>query len=196
MTDPIQPPTAIDTLMEEHRRIERAILALVAFAEHAGGAAGDQARLARFVTFLGRYADARHHHKEEQVLFRAMVDAGLPERSGPVGVMLAEHDEGRAAVAALRALSAQPAPWSAADRARLSEAANGYAELLFDHIRREDDILYPMAEQRLAPAALARVSEECRAIDAQYQASGEAASLLALYDELLAPEGGLTPAHP
>ena len=197
MTNPPETPDAIDTLMEEHRRIERAIIALVAFAEHTEDAASDRPRLARFVTFLSRYADARHHHKEEEVLFKAMVDAGFPQRGGPIGMMLSEHDTGRAAVALLRSLSLGTAPWNAGDRALLREAANDYAALLFEHIRKEDGILYPMARQHLSPAALARVTKECRAIDAQWEANGELDSLLSLYQELtllLAGEPAASPA--
>jgi hemerythrin-like domain-containing protein len=164
---------AIETLMSEHRLIERVIDALVAFSAEssrrdvvaAPDAAADKAELSRFVGFIREYADACHHGKEEDVLFAAMVDAGFPAHAGPVGVMLAEHREGRRLVGVLRELAERPTGWDVNDRQLLAEAATGYAELLRAHIHKEDAILYPMAEQRLAPAALEAVSARCAELD-------------------------------
>lgn len=158
---------AIETLMTEHRLIERVIDALVAFTGDASRRTSedDKPELARFVTFIRELADDVHHGKEEEVLFAAMVEAGFPRQAGPVGVMLAEHAEGRRLVAHLKALAEQQVPWSAADRQLLAEAANGYGQLLRHHIHKEDAILYPMAEQRLAPTTHERVDALCAELD-------------------------------
>src|SRR5512146_1876386 len=121
---------AIETLMTEHRLIERVIDALTAFAgETSRRDTDDKAELGRFVTFIRELADGVHHGKEEEVLFAAMVEAGFPRQAGPVGVMLAEHTEGRRLVSILRGLAEQQAPWSASDRQVLVEAAAGYGGL-------------------------------------------------------------------
>ncbi len=41
------------------------------------------------------FADQCHHGKEEDLLFPAMEAAGIPRESGPIGVMLEEHNIGR-----------------------------------------------------------------------------------------------------
>ena len=175
---------AIETLMTEHRLIERVIDALTAFTEEASRKTGDdKAELSRFVTFIRELADGVHHGKEEEVLFAAMVEAGFPRHAGPVGVMLAEHTEGRRLVAVLRSLAEQQAPWSAADRQNLVEAASGYGGLLRQHIHKEDAILYPMAEQRLAPSTHERVDTVCAELDRNQAARIE--ELHALGDELV-----------
>jgi hemerythrin-like domain-containing protein len=157
---------AIETLMTEHRLIERVCDAVAAFAEEAARkSADDKAELGRFVTFIRELADGVHHAKEEEVLFAAMVEAGFPRHAGPVGVMLAEHTEGRRLVSILRGLAEQQAPWSVTDRQNLVEAAYGYGGLLRQHIHKEDAILYPMAEQRLAPATHERVDTVCAELD-------------------------------
>jgi hemerythrin-like domain-containing protein len=157
---------AIETLMNEHRMIERVIDALNAFAGETARKGGeDKAELRRFVTFIRELADAVHHGKEEEVLFAAMVEAGFPRHAGPVGVMLAEHHEGRRLVGVLAGLADAGAPWTAADRQLLLEAADGYGALLRQHIHKEDAILYPMAEQRLAPEAQERVDALCTELD-------------------------------
>ena len=62
--------------------------------------------------FIKTFADSCHHAKEEDLLFPAMGEAGFPSRGGPVGVMLMEHEQGRAGDLALveRLLAAYPAP--------------------------------------------------------------------------------------
>jgi hemerythrin-like domain-containing protein len=187
---------AIETLMTEHRLIERVIQGLHAFAEgSARRPVDDKEELARFVTFIREFADAAHHGKEEDILFAAMVEAGFPREAGPVGVMLAEHHEGRRLVGVLRGLSEQAAPWSADDRQAMLEAANGYGGLLRQHIHKEDAILYPMAEARLDPDALDAVHSRCAAFDAGNAAAHE--RLVALGEELVARHApGATSAPP
>jgi hemerythrin-like domain-containing protein len=176
----------IDTLMSEHRLIERALDGLTAFADEIRRKTlDDRPELGRFVTFLREFADAHHHGKEEDILFTAMVEAGFPRQGGPVAVMLAEHDQGRALVRVLAALAEQAASWSADDRQRLAEAAHGFAGLLRAHIHKEDAILYPMAEQRLPPALLARVESAAAAHDARQASAGVQERLCRLADELV-----------
>jgi hemerythrin-like domain-containing protein len=184
---------AIETLMNEHRTIERAIDALVSFSDEVRRkTADDKEELGRFVTFIRDFADAHHHGKEEDILFAAMVEVGFPRNGGPIAVMLMEHDQGRTHVRVLADLSAQQAAWSGEDRQRLAEAANGYANLLRAHIHKEDVILYPMAEQRLPPEVLERVSADCEAYEARKTGSGEQERLHRLAEELVARHAPLS----
>jgi hemerythrin-like domain-containing protein len=103
------------------------------------------------VDFIRNYADRFHHAKEEDVLFRELVAGGMPEQNSPVAAMLMAHDQGRACVrgmeeAAQKALAGEPGQIPA-----IAENARGYAALLRDHIDKEDNILYPLAE-RILPA--------------------------------------------
>ncbi len=193
---------AIETLMNEHRVIERGIDALVAFADGvrrraSDGSRGDREELGRFVTFIREFADACHHGKEEDILFAAMVEAGFPKEGGPIAVMLMEHDVGRGHVRELAGLTGPGAPWSEADRARLADAAYAYANLLRAHIHKEDAILYPMAEQRLPPDVLERVNADCERYEREKTGSGEHEKLHRLAEELVARHApGLGEAHP
>ncbi len=193
---------AVETLMSEHRIIERGIDALAAFAEEARrSTADDRLELGRFVTFIREFADACHHGKEEDILFKAMVEAGFPSQGGPIAVMLEEHDMGRAFVKQLADLAEQEAPWSADDRLRLADAAHGYADLLRQHIFKEDTVLYPMAEAHLPPQAVERVDEECRRYEEEKTGSGEHERLHRLAEDLAAahlpalPREGESHAH-
>jgi hemerythrin-like domain-containing protein len=184
---------AIETLMNEHRLIERAIDALVSFAGEVRRKQSDEREeLGRFATFIREFADGYHHGKEEDILFAAMVEAGFPRNGGPIAVMLMEHDEGRAHVRVLGELASQPTPWTDADRTRLADAAHGYGDLLRQHIHMEDAILYPMAEQRLPPYVLEKVSEDCQAYEERKIGSGENDKLQSLAKELLARHAPLS----
>ena len=156
-------PNPLETLMTEHRLIERVLEALEACARRAeGGAEVQPAALRGFARFLRGYADELHHGKEEALLFEKMVEAGFPREVGPVAVMRIEHEQGRALVGELRALS-ERVSWSAEDRRRAASVALDFAALLRAHILKEDRILYPMAEQRLSPQAMQLLGEECQA---------------------------------
>jgi hemerythrin-like domain-containing protein len=174
---------AIETLMNEHRAIERVLDALVAFAgEVQRKGTTEKEELSRFETFVREFADAAHHGKEEDILFAAMVEHGFPREGGPVAVMLHEHDQGRRLVAVLRGYAAQEGPWSDADRQEIARASTGFAQLLRGHIQKEDGILYPMAEQHLPPDAMAAVCEACERYESR---AGANERLRALGDELV-----------
>lgn len=190
---------AIDILMKEHRLIERVIGALVSFAgESRRGGTDGRGELGELVTFIREFADGRHHAKEEKILFAAMVEAGFPRNGGPVAVMLMEHDQGRSHASALAELAASPAPWTAADRDRLAGASRAYADLLVAHIQKEDQILYPMAEQRLPRDLADRVDADCRAFQEREMEIGEYERLRRLGEALVArhapiQDGGVPP---
>lgn len=138
---------ATEYLSREHRVIEQMLGVLEAFAEGCRKPAGFDGELARTaVSFVSEYADALHHRKEEDLLFARMRERGFPGEHGPLGVMLAEHDEGRARVAEMRSSLAP------ADGKRFAAAAFSYAELLRGHIAKEDQILYRMADEALTEA--------------------------------------------
>ena len=75
-------------------------------------------------------ADRCHHGKEEAHLFPAMEARGFLRSGGPTGVMLDEHEQGRACVRGMAdAIDAAAAGDAAAQRRFLDHAA-GYVGLL------------------------------------------------------------------
>lgn len=178
-------------LSQEHQTILRAVDALSAFAEEVRRGGGDREELFRFLTFIRDYADGLHHGKEEEVLFPAMVEAGFPKEGGPIAVMLREHDIGREHVATLLGLAGTRVPWTPEDREEIYLAARGYADLLQAHIRKEDEVLYPMAERRLDPELQERVDRRCAALDATASAEGTRERLEQLAAELVSRHLGV-----
>lgn len=99
------------------------------------------------VDFIRNYADRFHHAKEEDVLFKALVDNGMPKENSPVAAMLMEHDLGREYVRAMAAAVQAAQAGNTSVYQQISDNALGYAALLRDHISKEDEILYPLAER-------------------------------------------------
>lgn len=149
----------IQSLMQEHRLIEKVLHALEVFAERAArGGAAPREDLGRFTSFLTTFADECHHGKEEGILFTAMAEAGMPANAGPIAVMLHEHEVGRRYIEKLGALASGTGPISEREAGELSQAAGGYAAFLRSHIGKEDHILYPMAENLLPAEEMARMA--------------------------------------
>ncbi len=93
--------------------------------------------------WLRSFADRTHHAKEEDLLFPAMIRAGLPSAGGPIDVMLEEHERGRALVRAM----------SVSTGAARAAAAREYVALLRAHIDKENEVLFPLADAVLADGA-------------------------------------------
>ena|SRR5678815_5676098 len=176
---------AVDLLMHEHRLIERVLDALTGYAESVErGVAPPVDDLARFVTWLRGYADAGHHAKEEDVLFVRMVACGISQDHGPIGVMLEQHEEGRRLVGLMADAASSGTAWTEAEARRVVRAANDYADLLREHIRIEDDVLYPMAEAQVPGAAWDAIAQAFDEIEASR--ATERATLEPLAHELIA----------
>jgi len=141
-------------LVDEHRLILRMIALLEKNAPRT--AAADYRNWQFYldgVDFIRKYADRFHHAKEEDVLFDALVKNGMPRENSPVAAMLMEHDQGRAFVLAMETAAREALDGLAGREAAIAENALAYAALLRDHIAKEDDILYPLAE-RVIPEAM------------------------------------------
>ncbi len=143
--------SATADLVSEHRAIERMLAVLEAGAQRLE--AGRQVRPDLFreaVDFARNFADRCHHGKEEENLFPRLQERGLPREGGPVAVMLFEHDEGRQHIAAIDdAVTAYERGDPAAART-IAENALAYVELLRQHIWKEENVLFPMADEVLS----------------------------------------------
>jgi hemerythrin-like domain-containing protein len=106
---------------------------------------------------LKEFADKCHHAKEEGLLFPALTQAGIPERGGPLGVMLSEHIHGRDLVRKM-----EDALGNTLDYKKFATASKEYVSLLQSHIEKENSILFPMAERTLDPARLESLHERAR----------------------------------
>lgn len=101
------------------------------------------------VDFIRNYADRFHHAKEEDVLFVELIKNGMPEKQSPIEAMHIEHDQGRAFVRGMAQAAEKAKAGEAGQIPVIVENAAGYIALLREHIDKEDNILYPLAERIL-----------------------------------------------
>lgn len=149
---------AIDVLMREHRLIERVLDALEVAAGHLDRShTVPPAFFLEAADFIAGFADGCHHRKEEGVLFGAMVESGVPSGGGVIDLFLDEHEQGRALTRALRDAARRLQAGDAAARTQVVSNVRRYVALLRDHIAKEDEMLFPMADEMLSPAGQERL---------------------------------------
>jgi hemerythrin-like domain-containing protein len=142
--------------------------------------------LQQMVQFFREFADKCHHGKEEDLLFPAMQEAGIPREGGPIGMMLAEHQQGRAFVRGLDEAVGRYARGEAKAIADISQNARGYIELLTHHIYKEDNILFPMAERVISQGKLDSLLPEFEKIEIEKIGPGRHEQLHKMLEELKA----------
>ncbi len=155
-----------ETLSQEHRVIEARLDALeeqIRLAD--AGQPFPRRFLDEALDFFRNFADGCHHAKEENLLFPRMKERGVPERGGPIGVMLAEHDQGRACLKAVRENLAAAERGDPEARRQVFGNATAYIELLRQHIHKEDNILFRMAALVLHPDDVAELTKEFAAVE-------------------------------
>jgi len=145
---------ALDVLYDEHRHILRVLDATDhAVAQARAAQSTDPAFFQSLARFIFDYADGAHHAKEEDVLFRALEDFGVPRETGPLHCMVNEHAYGRELRGQLDAAADALAGGNKASLFDVLDASARYAALLRSHIQKEDRALYPMAAQFVPAAA-------------------------------------------
>jgi hemerythrin-like domain-containing protein len=115
-----------------------------------------------------------------------MESKGVPRHGGPVGVMLIEHEQGRARVKEMAAVSEEIANGNTAAAVRWVPAARGYSDLLRAHIQKENNVLFVMAERILSDDEQAELSRGFEKVEIDKMGPGTHERLHALMDRLVA----------
>ncbi len=165
---------ATEELMKEHRGIELMLRVLEVISLRAEAEEPlEHEDLDGIVDFLTIFADKCHHGKEEDLLFPAMEAAGIPREGGPIGVMLAEHAACRSIVKRLTAAVEEYKAHHGDASARIASAARDYVKLLTQHIRKEERVLYPIAEGKLSTEKDAELVEAFEKLEHERIGSGK-----------------------
>lgn len=124
------------------------------------------------VEFIRCYADRFHHAKEEDILFKQ-----FDGKQDIIQVMLADHMTGRLHVQGIvTAVETR-------DHALLTEHMIGYQLLLTEHIRKEDEILYPWMDRQLSTAQVGSLYKSFTAAEDNFD-PGMAAKFAQFIDHL------------
>ncbi|MDR3581384.1 MAG: hemerythrin domain-containing protein [Oryzomonas sp.] len=156
------------TLVDEHRLILRMIALLERHALRTKERSySDWQFYLDGVDFIRNYADRFHHAKEEDVLFAALVENSMPRENSPVAAMLMEHEQGRAYVRGMETAVNEAMAGLPGQEGDIAENAMAYATLLRDHIAKEDDILYPLAERVIPESMRPEIAREYQRAEMQ-----------------------------
>jgi len=141
---------ATSELKKEHEGIELMLRILQALARGYGrGETISVEHSDAILEFLSIFVDKCHHGKEEEYLFPALAKAGMMRDGGPIGVLLGEHEQARRLVAMLIDSMKRYASGDKTAAVNVHHTIDDYVVLLAQHIDKENNILFPMAEGKL-----------------------------------------------
>jgi hemerythrin-like domain-containing protein len=173
---------ATELLSDEHRVIERVLTVVEKLTQTPVESAIENWKKA--LDFFRYFADQCHHFKEEQVLFPAMEEHGVPREGGPIGMMLTEHEEGRGYVKTMMAALTLAEARNEAAKDTLLENAGAYLRLLREHIQKEDEILFRIADDVIPADEQKALLQSFEEHEAKEMGTGVHEKYLKLVEEL------------
>lgn len=165
--------TSTEILKHEHK----IILLVLGAAEREAKSIQDTGKLysdrvPKMLDFFKNFADRCHHAKEEKLLFVKMQEKGIPKDSGPIAVMLKEHEEGRQRVKAIAEALPQAQKGAISAIVTVKDNLSAYVELLRTHIEKEDNVLYPMADRLFTTEDQQSLSEAFKKVETEEMGEG------------------------
>lgn len=150
----------IDELKMEHRAVKMTLRVLETICRRMEQPSEtiEVRHIEQLLEFFSVFVDQCHHGKEEELLFPALEALGVRREGGPIGVLLEEHELGRECVRKMKkSLEERLAGQSAWGTGFIVEA-RGYIQLLDQHIQKEDNVLFPLAEKQIPKAEQVRLA--------------------------------------
>jgi len=99
------------------------------------------------IDFTKNFTDVCHHSKEEKSLFPALEKAGLPSNMGPIAMMLMDHQRSREIGTQMEESAKDYL--SSGNSTKLISDMKLYVEHITEHLWKENNKLFMMAEARL-----------------------------------------------
>lgn len=157
---------ATNQLKEEHQGVLLMLEVFQAIGEKLSkGEEVPLEHLQQILEFLQVFVDQCHHAKEEEVLFPALEKSGIPKEGGLLGVMLEEHAMGRGYIQGLVEGVKEYSRGKKEGVLKIQQNAQGYINLLREHIGKEDNILYPLADSILGDEEQEKLAEDFESIE-------------------------------
>jgi len=140
----------IQRLVDEHKLIKEFLALVPELCEIVQkDLQGSRQIILQSVEFIRQYADKFHHAKEEDILF-----AYAKGNEDILNVMLEDHKKGRYYVkSVLLGLETEDASF-------ITYSLKHYRELLTEHIKKEDEILYPWIERAMSASDIDNMEAE------------------------------------
>jgi len=145
-------------LVDEHKLIKRLIAQIPRIIESLDLETEEgRQRVLDGVDFIRNYADRYHHAKEENLLFKY-----FDEDTEILKVMHEDHRNARNHVKSIIEGVERR------DRESVTENLAAYRELLTDHIRKEDDILYPWMDRNIDTSQVGKLFSSFNEVDESF----------------------------
>ena len=152
---------AIEGLIEEHRCIEKMLDALEKIDNSLEeGEIVDYRRINHLLELITDMVEKIHHGKEENILFPLMEKYGYKKDAPPVKSLLADHDNGRIRIKAIKASM----PDYENNQDPIIENAKPYIDLLRLHIKKED-ALFRALDKSFKQEDQAMLLQKCRELE-------------------------------
>ena len=165
-------PTATEDLKNEHLLVEVVIAAMEREADTIDATGeSDLDTVACMVDFTQNFTDGCHHAKEERALFPLLRErnAGM---QAPTSVMLQQHETGRQRIRAVTDAVPAARQGDAAAVRVIGENLRAYAKGLRDHIGKENEVLFPMADGILTADDQRQLTSEFERIESDEVGAG------------------------
>ena len=149
--------TSTQNLENDHIYILKLIDVMRALAD---SGSTDVGHIESIIDIIRNFADGLHHVKEEEIFFPELGKKGFSAQQGPVAVMLHEHILGRNFVKGMTENLVQYRNSNKEALKGVYQNMNGYADLLVNHISKENNILFRMADKVLSAEDQIRLVEQ------------------------------------
>lgn len=136
------------SLRKDHDLIEKVVKAMdstVDMLSH--GKQIPEPILNQVIDFSLNFTDTCHHGKEEGSLFPSLEKAGMPTNMGPIAMMLMDHQRSREIAQKMQEYSKQYI--ATGEPADLIKTMQEYTQHITEHLWKENNRLFAMAEARL-----------------------------------------------
>ena len=136
------------SLRRDHDLIEKVIKAMEATIQLLNdGKQIPESILLPVIDFSKNFTDVCHHSKEENSLFPALEQAGMPRNMGPIAMMLIDHERSREIGKEME--NSAKDYISSGNSTKLISDMQQYVEHITEHLWKENNRLFMMAEARL-----------------------------------------------
>jgi hemerythrin-like domain-containing protein len=145
-------------LVDEHKLIKRLVAQIPHIIESIDLETEEgRQRVLDGVDFIRNYADSNHHAKEEDLLFKYFDE--------DAEIIKAMHEDHRNARSRVKNIVEGV---ESGDRESVIENLGAYRELLTDHIRKEDDILYPWMDRNITTTQVGKLFSSFSEVDERF----------------------------
>ena len=153
----------VKKLVDEHVLIKRLVALIPVVIDTIDIDSGEERQLILdVVDFIRSYADKYHHAKEEEILFKY-----FDENLDILKVIHEDHEIARDHVkTVLEAVNNR-------DKNNVVNHLNAYKELLTEHIKKEDEILYPWMDRNLSTHDIGKLFLKFADVDRQFENASE-----------------------